>query len=112
MAADSSIAAPQPLGSTLWTLLTEDLPEDVREAECTVSALFRASRVLNVLTGGEAEMTFSARCWRAKSSSRTVLARGSWTVIVAAIDVACAVLRGEERHCATAWDNHRSRRRV
>lgn len=97
-------------GQVLFRLLSGPLPPDVRDEEVTVAALFRASLILNFLTGGAPEMTFSARCHRSGRISRGVLNRTMWRGIALSIDAACAVLRGEESHCATAWANHRIRR--
>lgn len=93
----------------LQQLLSGPLPSDVRDEEVTVAALFRASLILNFLTGGAPEMTFSARCHRSARIRRGTLNRTMWRGIAIGIDVACAVLRGEEAHCATAWANHRNR---
>lgn len=95
--------------STLHRLLTGPLPADVPDDEYTVAALFRASLVLNFMTGGAANMTFSARCHRSGRVSRKVTQRALWRMTGAGIDIACAVLRGEREHCATAWANHRAR---
>lgn len=94
---------------SLGHLLRADLPSDVREEELTVAALFRASLVLNALTGGDPEMTFSARCHRDQERAAGPLSRLAWGVACLAIDLACAVLRGESEHCATAWENHCAR---
>ncbi|MEO1491161.1 MAG: hypothetical protein AAFV19_03295 [Pseudomonadota bacterium] len=91
---------------TLARLMTEDLPEDVRSAEVTVTVLFRASQILNFLTGGCPEMTFSARCHRSRRTSRGMLPRAGWFFLVVVIDSACGALRGESEHCATAWSNY------
>jgi hypothetical protein len=86
-----------------------ELPADVRDCEVTVAALFRASLALNVLLGGEADMTFSARAHLERTRRRGALARAGWHTVAAAIDLACAVTRGECEHCATAWENHLGR---
>jgi hypothetical protein len=91
---------------TVIRLLTEDLPDDVRYCEATVVVLFRASQVLNFLTGGCPQMTFSARCHRARRTTRQFAARAAWACVAITIDTACAVLRGEHEHCATAWTNY------
>lgn len=93
----------------LRSLMTGPLPEDVRACEVTVVALFRASLVLNVLTGGEPGMTFSARCFRARVRAAGPVPRLGWAVAAAGIDAACYLLRGERTHCAAAWRNYRRR---
>lgn len=91
---------------TLTRLMTEELPEDVRCAEATVTVLFRSSQVLNYLTGGCPDMTFSARCHRSRRTSRGIVTRVGWTALVVVIDTTCGALRGETEHCATAWTNY------
>ena len=91
-------------------LMTEPLPADVPRDEYTVAVLFRSSLVLNFLTGGMPDMTFSARCHRAGRVSRWTAQRMFWRTMGALIDTACAILRGEREHCATAWANHRARK--
>ena len=98
-----------PLLTTFRDLAFGALPPDVREEECTVAILFRGSLILNFVTGGAPDMTFSARCHRSLLTCRTVPGRAAWRSMIAVIDVACASLRGETDHCATAWDNHRAR---
>lgn len=93
----------------VYRLLFAPLPADVRDEEITVAALFRASLILNFLTGGAPEMTFSARCHRSGRISRGILTRTMWRGTAMGIDAACAILRGEDAHCATAWANHRVR---
>ena len=93
----------------LARIFTAPLPEDIGD-EVTVAALFRASQALNFLTGGRAEMTFSARCHLARRRSRGP-ARLGWTLTARGIDAACAMLRGECEHCAAAWGNYRARTR-
>lgn len=96
--------------SVVAHLMTAPLPADVLREEYTVAVLFRSSLVLNFLTGGAADMTFSARCHRAGRISRWTAQRMFWRTLVGLIDLACAVLRGEREHCATAWANHRARK--
>ena len=121
-AADSSVRdvqfAPRPLRArsdrklgTLARLYRDPLPHDVSEDEYTVAALFRGSLILNFLTGGAADMTFSARCHHSACVSRGPVRRLAWSVVSGSIDTACAALRGESEHCATAWDNHKARTR-
>ncbi|MGD1926480.1 MAG: hypothetical protein ACFB03_20190 [Paracoccaceae bacterium] len=98
--------AHQGVVATVVEIWWSDLPEDVRHCEVTVLAFFRASQVLNFLTGGNPEMTFSARAWRSRRTSRFLPVRIGWTMTSAAVDVVCAMLRGEERHCAAAWGNY------
>lgn len=97
--------------ATLQDLLWQDLPADVRDRECTITVLFRASQVLNFVTGGTPQMTFSARCHRRRRTARTLPGRAAWTAMELGIDTACGVLRGETRHCATAWSNYIARDR-
>ncbi|MGF1552079.1 MAG: hypothetical protein ACFBWO_06180 [Paracoccaceae bacterium] len=87
----------------------DELPADVRDTEVTVTALFRASLALNLLLGGTSDMTFSARCHLESRRRRSPVARALWSTLARGIDLACAVLRGECEHCATAWDNHLGR---
>ena len=97
---------PKGVVATVQHLLTSELPADVQECEVTVLALFRASQVLNFLTGGKPEMTFSARAWRSRRTSRLYVSRLGWAATTAMVDAACGVLRGEQHHCATAWQNY------
>lgn len=92
--------------TTLLHLARLDLPHDVRDSEITVSALFRASLMLNFLTGGEPQMTFSARAWRSGRTSRHRPTRLVWKLTTMIVDTACGMLRGEDRHCAAAWVNY------
>lgn len=94
---------------TVGTLATQPLPEDIRRHECTTAVLFRGSLILNYLTGGRADMTFSARCFRSQRLSRNIALRLAWRTMMHGIDLACALLRGESRHCATAWSNYLAR---
>ncbi len=91
---------------TLNFLMFDELPDDVRDCEVTVTVFFRSSRILNALTGGSPQMTFSARCHRSRRTSRWLVARLGWTVLALGIDATCAALRGEREHCATAWTNY------
>ena len=88
-----------------------DLPADVNEAEYSVALLFRASLVLNVLTGGHEDMTFSARCHVQGRRARSRPGRLFWRFTAGLIDASCGVLRGESEHCATAWSNFVARDR-
>ncbi|MEL7140038.1 MAG: hypothetical protein AAFP67_13355 [Pseudomonadota bacterium] len=93
----------------LHTVLFEPLPDDVVEHEVTMAILFRSSRMLNVALGGEAGMTFSARCHMARTRRRHGVARTLWAATETAIDLGCFILRGERGHCAMAFYNHRAR---
>ncbi len=90
----------------VFELLTRELPEDVRGCECSMVVLFRGSQVLNFVSGGNPEMTFSARCHRSRRTSRSIAARAGWSALVIVIDTACGAIRGEVEHCATAWTNY------
>ena len=92
--------------ATLQHLALTELPEDVRDCEVTVMALFRASLMLNFLTGGKPQMTFSARAWRSRRTARTLSSRLGWAMIIALVDSSCAMLRGERDHCELAWVNY------
>lgn len=92
--------------ATLQYLALTDLPEDVRDCEITVMALFRASLMLNFLTGGKPQMTFSARAWRSRRTARTLSSRLGWAMIIALVDSSCGLLRGERAHCEVAWVNY------
>lgn len=94
---------------TIGTLATQPLPEDIRRHECTTAVLFRGSLILNYVTGGRADMTFSARCFRAQRLSRNIAHRLAWRTMMHGVDLACALLRGESQHCATAWSNYLAR---
>ena len=109
-APDRSAAHPSGAAHIVVRLMTAPLPDDVPREEYTVAVLFRASLVLNFLTGGRPDMTFSARCHRAGRISRRTAQRMFWQAMARLIDTACAVLRGEREHCATAWANHRARK--
>ena len=97
---------------TLQLLLWQDLPADVRDKECTVAVLFRASQVLNFITGGTPGMTFSARCHLRRRIARALPARAAWSVMAMGIDATCGAFRGETQHCATAWSNYVARDRA
>ncbi|MEM9146698.1 MAG: hypothetical protein AAGC57_10900 [Pseudomonadota bacterium] len=94
---------------SLGHLLTGELPSDVRDEEFMVAACFRASLVLNALTGGEPEMTFSARSHLNHVEARWAFPWLAWGLCCLVIDLACAALRGESEHCVTAWENHCAR---
>ena len=106
--------APVPAGrlGVLRILLWQDLPADVRDKECTVAVLFRASQVLNFVTGGAPRMTFSARCHRRRRTARALPVRAAWSVMAMGIDATCGAFRGETQHCATAWSNYVARDRA
>ena len=91
---------------TLLHLASGELPDDVRECEVTVVALFRASLMLNFVTGGKPQMTFSARAWRSRRTARNLPARFGWSMVIALVDSSCGVLRGERDHCEVAWVNY------
>lgn len=97
--------------ATLHGLIRDPLPDDVRHCEATTAALFRASQILNLLTGGNPDMTFSARCHRARRTARFLPARFGWRVAECGIDAVCGILRGEEQHCTVAWINYVTRPR-
>lgn len=107
--AGGASSSPRLLDMIRW-LIASDLPDDVKDCECTVVMLFKASVFLNYLTLGHATMTFSARSHLSRTTSRFAAQRFAWLLIAALIDAACGVLRGETEHCATAWDNHAKRR--
>lgn len=92
--------------ATLMHMAHAELPDDVRSCEVTVAVLFRASLILNFLTGGQPQMTFSARAWRSRRSARTLSARVGWSVVTILVNSSCAALRGERDHCAVAWVNY------
>lgn len=94
----------------LVRLMTGPLPDDVPPSEYTDAFLFRCSLILNYITGGSPEMTFSARCHRSARVSRSFAGRAFWRGIAGLVDILCACLRGEHAHCATAWANHRARK--
>ncbi len=95
----------------IWNKLNapETLPQDMLSAECTVVLCFKLSVRINIYTGGDRDMTFSARCHRSSRTSRNPFKRLVWRVITAIIDILCGVLRGEAYHCETAWKNHIAR---
>ncbi|MEO0623300.1 MAG: hypothetical protein AAF183_13845 [Pseudomonadota bacterium] len=90
-------------------LLAGELPPDVRDEEFAVAACFQASLLLNAFTGGEPTMTFSARSHLNHTRARWFLPWMLWGLACLVIDFACAVIRGESEHCATAWANHCAR---
>lgn len=97
------------LGRDLRRLLLDPMPADMAEEECSVVLLFRTSQVINRLTGGTGDMTFSARCHEATLTASNPVARGLWRVLEGAIDATCGAWRGECEHCAAAWHNHATR---
>ncbi|MEM6621710.1 MAG: hypothetical protein AAF674_05730 [Pseudomonadota bacterium] len=100
------------MATTMVAIFTRPLPDDVIPEEVTVAMLFRGSLALNFATGGAPDMTFSARCHRARRAARSRISRAGWRTVGAVIDVACVLLRGERRHCAVAWSNHLARRSI
>ena len=93
------------------TLLTRvcdrsTLPPDVIDDEVTEVICFKASLALNRLLGGDADMTFSARAFRASTGRGWAAKRCAWALVRIFVDLSCAILRGESRHCETAWTNH------
>lgn len=107
----STISAFRRLNSDLRAIVQGPLPADMVAEECSMTVLFRASRALNLLTGGAADMTFSARCHVQRLRARRLLMRVVWGIAEDCIDAICGIWRGECEHCATAWDNHRARAR-
>jgi len=95
----------------IWRKLNapDTLPCDMRAEECTVVLCFKLSVRINIFTGGERDMTFSARCHRSSRINRNPLMRLFWRTLTALIDVLCGMLRGEAYHCETAWKNHIAR---
>ncbi|MEM9138813.1 MAG: hypothetical protein AAGB15_03205 [Pseudomonadota bacterium] len=109
---DPSLSAPGRFLSDLFCIIGGPLPPDMAAEECSITALFRASRALNLLTGGSADMTFSARCHVRRTGANRLSTRLAWGVVEGIIDAICGIWRGECEHCATAWANHRSRARA
>ncbi|MEM7210586.1 MAG: hypothetical protein AAF479_01645 [Pseudomonadota bacterium] len=103
---DVSVATELSAVSTVFRLMFSELPDDVKECEVTIIAFFRASCVFNFVTGGAPKMTFSARAWHSRRTSRHILARLGWRFTVHIVNSACAALRGERDHCAVAWANY------
>lgn len=103
------VSGPRPgrLAQT-WAALCDrsSLPPDVIDDEVTEVICFKASLALNRLSGGAADMTFSARAHLAATDRRSLLRRCLWRPVRGFIDLACAILRGEAHHCETAWINH------
>lgn len=87
----------------------DTLPQDMLDEECTIVLCFKLSVCLNIYSGGDQNMTFSARCHRSSRISRNPLVRLLWLTLTALIDVLCGILRGEAYHCETAWKNHIAR---
>lgn len=102
---------PERSAGPVRSILFDGLPPDVCEDEYTDAVLFRASLLLNYTTGGQADMTFSARCYVAQRTARTGPVRIVWRIVMMSIDVLCAQMRGETEHCATAWSNFLARGR-
>ncbi|MEM9059926.1 MAG: hypothetical protein AAGD13_05645 [Pseudomonadota bacterium] len=98
--------AHQGVVSTIFEIWSSEVPDDVCECEVTVLAFFRASQILNFVTGGNPQMTFSARAWRSRRTARSVPSRVCWASTTVVVDLVCALVRGEERHCAEAWINY------
>ncbi|WP_323766279.1 hypothetical protein [Marinovum sp.] len=82
------------------------LPPDVIDEEVTEVICFKASLALNRLLGGAPDMTFSARAYHASTDADRTARRCGWRLVRAAVDLSCAMLRGEAHHCETAWVNH------
>lgn len=91
-------------------IFTTPLPPDMSREECSVAVLYRSSQALNYVTGGAADMTFSARCHAGRRASRSASVRMGWHVMAMGIDTVCGAMRGESEHCATAWVNHVTRK--
>ena len=91
-----------------WIDTATPLPPDVMEEEITDIILFRLSLLLNRVTGGESDMTFSARTAQGCSAGG---ARGvAWQLPRVMIDAWCRVMRAEIGHCARALANYHRRR--
>ena len=84
------------------------LPPDVLDDEVTEILLFRLSLVLNRLTFGPADMTFSART--ALACEAGGLRGPIWHTLRIGIDLYCRMMRAEVCHCATALTNYHRRR--
>lgn len=89
-----------------------DLPPDVHKHEATVIFCFKVSVLMNRAFGGADNMTFSARCILEQKRAKGAIGLYSWATVSAVIDVTCAMLRGEHRHCETAYFNYQMRRRT
>ena len=84
------------------------LPADILDEEVTYILLFRLSVLLNRMTGGHRDMTFSART-RLEYQQRRWAARWCWGALQVAIDLYCRTARGEVGHCAVALRNYHRR---
>jgi len=93
----------------LHGLAASPLPSDMNGEEYSEEVLFRASMLLNFLTGGTQHMTFSARAYYARSQAQYTGGKLFWYGISCTIDAACGALRGETDHCHAAWVNHLAR---
>ena len=91
-----------------WFDTATPLPPDVLEEEITEILLFRLSLMLNRMTGGLSDMTFSART--AQGCARGGPRGCAWQVPRVAIDAWCRIMRDEVDHCARALDNYHRRR--
>lgn len=92
-----------------WILDLVALPPDIHDEEVTYIVLFQLSVLLNRATGGQQDMTFSARTCL-ECGIRRRAARVWWGLLRFAIDAYCRAARGEDGHCAQALTNHRRRR--
>ncbi len=97
------------LRQSVETMIADAMPENTLEEEFTEAVLFVLSIRLNRLTGGDADMTFSARCHIRATTARWLPIRLGWGIVGAVIDLYCTSFRGEILHCETAWYNHTSR---
>jgi hypothetical protein len=95
----------------IWRNLNapDTLPQDMLAQECTIVLCFKLSVQINIYTGGDHNMTFSARCYRSGRTCRNPIKRLLWRALTATIDILCGTLRGEAYHCETAWKNHITR---
>lgn len=64
---------------------------------------------LNVLTGGEREITFSAESWRLYQYGETRADRTRGERRVRWVDALNRLVTGEQDHCRAAWDAHCAR---
>ncbi|WP_141135059.1 hypothetical protein [Puniceibacterium sediminis] len=97
------------LRQSLDAAVANAMPENTLEDEFTEAVLFVLSIRLNRLTGGAADMTFSARCHITSTRAQWLPKRMAWGGMRRVIDLYCAAFRGEVLHCETAWYNHQSR---
>lgn len=103
---------PRAWGNTTTTfkqIVVGPLPADVSQEEYSTELLFRASMLLNYVTGGQPDMTFSARCFGALLAAKRLHAWLFWRWTGAGIDAFCGAFRGETDHCYTAWKAYHSR---